>query len=92
MTKAELIAVAAKNLGVSRKSVGKALDAVLDAACVALQNGEELHLSGVGVFTVREREAYTARNPKTNEPVEMSASKRITFTPSKALKEKINET
>ena len=92
MTKAELIAIAAKNAGVSRKSIATAFDAVLDAACAALQDGEELHLSGIGVFTVRERDAYTARNPKTNEPVEMPASRRITFTPSKALKEKINET
>lgn len=92
MNKAELVAIAAKNMGVSRKSVLKTFDAILDAAEAALQEGEELHLSGVGVFTVKQKEAYHARNPKTNQPVEKPASKRITFTPSKVLKEKINET
>lgn len=92
MTKSELIANTAKNAGMTKKNVAAVLDAILDTAGAALMEGEELHISGVGIFSVREKEAYTARNPKTNQPVEMPATKRITFIPSKALKEKINET
>ena len=89
MNKAELIAKAATDAGMTKKSISLALDALMEAAQATLSNGEELHISGFGVFTVKTKDAYVARNPKTNEPVQMPTTKRITFTASKVLKEKI---
>lgn len=92
MTKAQLIAKTAERCGISQKDAALVCNALFDTAIDTLKSGEPLHLSGFGVFSVKEKEAYTARNPKTNTPVEMPASRRITFTASKVLKEKINET
>ena len=92
MTKAQLIARVATELGLSRKRVGSICDAFLDELGNCLAEGEEIHLSGFGVFTVRQKEAYTARNPKTGDSVEIPASNRVNFAASKMLKEKINET
>lgn len=91
MTKTQLIAKVATDTGISKKTVGEVYDALISGATETLANGEAIQLSGFGSFEVKEKAAYTARNPKTNEPVEMPASKRISFTASKVLKEKVNQ-
>ena len=92
MTKSQWIEQVAKETGLTKKSVALICDALLSSASDAFAEGESLHLSGFGVFTVKEKAEYTARNPKTNERVAMPSSRRITFTASKLLKEKINAT
>lgn len=91
MTKAQLIAKIADETGISKKTVGEVYDALLVSATDALASCDSVQLFGFGAFTVKEKAAYTARNPKTNEPVEMPASKRVTFTASKNLKAKVNQ-
>lgn len=90
MTKTQLIAKAAKETGLSQKNVAQVYDALMNAACETLANGETVQISGFGSFAVKQKAAYTARNPKTNAPVEIPAARRVTFTASKVLKEKIN--
>ena len=91
MTKTQLIANAAEKTGISKKTVAEVYDALYAGFCEALTSGEDVTISGFGVFSVKEKAAYTARNPKTNEPVEMPASKRLAFSASKVIKEKINQ-
>ena len=90
MTKTQLIEKAAKDAGLTKKSLSEAYDALLAAAIDALVAGDALQLSGFGAFTVKEKAAHTARNPKTNETVELPASRRVSFAASKVLKEKLN--
>ncbi|MBQ8311100.1 MAG: HU family DNA-binding protein [Clostridia bacterium] len=92
MTKSQWIETAAKNSGMTKKEITDAYRALSDAFYECLMQGEAMQISGFGTFEVREREAYTARNPKTGESVEMPSSRRIAFLPGKTLKEKINET
>ncbi len=91
MTKTQLIALAAQRSGVSKKTAMQVCDAMFDSLCEELIAGETVQISGLGVFTVKEKAAYMARNPKTNTPVQMPATKRISFSASKVLKEKVNE-
>ena len=91
MTKAQLIAKTAAELGMSRKSVATVCDAFLENLNNSLAEGESIQLSGFGVFSVKEKKAYVARNPKTGEAVEIPTTNRVNFTASKKLKEKINE-
>ncbi len=90
MTKTQLIALAAQKSGISKKTATLVCDALLDSLCEELIAGESVQISGLGVFSVKEKAAYTARNPKTNTPVEMPVTKRISFSASKVLKEKVN--
>ena len=63
MNKTELIAAVAQNAGVSKKDAERVVNAALDEICHSLAAGDRVQLSGFGVFSVKDREARTARNP-----------------------------
>ena len=90
MNKAELIAAAATKAGISQKDAGKALAAILDEIQDALKNGDKVQLVGFGSFEVRAKAARKGRNPKTNEEIEIPASKCPAFKAGKAFKDAVN--
>ncbi|MBN2220601.1 MAG: HU family DNA-binding protein, partial [Vallitaleaceae bacterium] len=53
--------------------------------------GGKIQLVGFGTFEVSERAARTGRNPRTNENMEIPASKAPKFKAGKALKDAVNE-
>ena len=91
MTKNQIIEQVAKETGMTKKSVAEVLDAASKAVDSALVAGESVQIAGFGIFSVKQKDAYTGRNPKTGEPVEIAASRRVVFLPGKTLKDKINE-
>ena len=68
----------------------KALDAVLACISESLKDGKIVRLIGFGTFSVQDKAASTGRNPRTGEPIEIAASKRLVFKAGKELKEAIN--
>ena len=54
-----------------------------------LVKGNKVRIVGLGIFQVKKREARMGRNPQTGEPVKIKASKKVTFRPSKELKEAV---
>lgn len=90
MTKNQIIELVAKQTGMTKKSVAEVLDAVAVTVDNALVAGESVQIAGFGSFSVKQKDAYTGRNPKTGEPVEIAASRRVTFSASKTLKDKLN--
>ncbi len=90
MTKKQLIDRAAKDTGMTKKTLTEAYDALLAAVENTLVEGESVQLSGFGIFAVKNQSARTRRNPRTNEPVETPASRRLTFSVSKTMKDKLN--
>jgi len=90
MNKAELITTIEEVAELHKKEAKAALDAVLDAITVSLQQGEKVTLPGFGTFEVRERAARTGRNPKTGESIQIKASKNPAFKAGKGLKEAVN--
>jgi DNA-binding protein HU-beta len=54
-----------------------------------LVKGSKVRIVGLGIFQVKRREARMGRNPQTGEPVKIKASKKVTFRPSKELKEAV---
>ena len=89
MNKSELVEVMAQKTCMTKKDCEAALNAFAAAITDALKSGDKVQLVGFGVFEVKQRAARTARNPKTNEPMEIPASKLPMFKPGKALKEAI---
>ena len=89
MNKSELVAAMAEKSRLTKKDCEAALDAFVATIADALKNGDKVQLVGFGAFEVKERAARTARNPRTNEPVAIPASKLPTFKPGKAFKETI---
>jgi DNA-binding protein HU-beta len=54
-----------------------------------LAKGDKIRLTGLGILQVRAREARMGRNPATGEAVQIAASRKIAFRPSKELKEAV---
>jgi integration host factor subunit beta len=55
-----------------------------------LQGGEKIEIRRFGSFTIKERKARLARNPKTGTVVELSAKKTPFFKTGKDLRERVN--
>ncbi len=91
MTKSQWIDRAAKNSGMTKKQLEQAYDALLATLEDTLAAGETVQITGFGSFAVRQSAARMGRNPKTNEAIQIPASRRVVFLPGKKLKEKVNE-
>lgn len=91
MNKTELINAVAEKTGFSKKDTDKAVAAVIDTIVEAMKNGDKVSLVGFGVFEVKERAARVGHNPRTNEQIEIPASKVPQFKAGKALKDAVAE-
>jgi nucleoid DNA-binding protein len=87
--KTELAQQVAEQAGLSRSQANKAVDAVLDSITTALQQDDEVRLTGFGSFKVTQTKARTGRNPRTGETLNIAAGKRPTFTAGSRLKQSV---
>ncbi len=90
MNKSELVDAVSSDSDLSKADAGRAVDAVIGAITKALKSGQDVTLVGFGTFTVRTRGARTGRNPRTNETINIPASKNPAFKAGKALKDAVN--
>lgn len=90
MNKAELIAAVAENADMTKKDAEKAVKAFVDVVTEQLKKGEKVQVVGFGTFEVAERAAREGRNPFTQEPMKIPASKAPKFKPGKPLKDALN--
>ena len=90
MNKNDLVSLVADRTGFSKGDAAKAVDGVLDSITQALQKGSEVRLVGFGTFMVSKRAASEGRNPRTGEPIKISASKLPKFRAGKGLKDAVN--
>ena len=92
MGKSELINNIAKKMDVSKAEAERFVNAYMDSVKEALLNEEEVKLVGFGTFSVQEKAATTARNPKDpKQIIEVPAKKVVKFKLSKKLKDLFNE-
>jgi len=89
MNKADLINHVAASADLSKSAAGDAVEAVLSGISGALKNGDSVSLVGFGTFSVAERAARTARNPRTGEEIKVGPSKAPKFKAGKALKDAV---
>ena len=71
------------------KEALKMYNSFVDVLTEALAAGEDVHLTGLGTFLVRERAERTGRNPKTGEEITVPASRQISFKGSRTLKDSV---
>lgn len=90
MNKTELIAAMAEKAEISKKDAEKALAAFTNVVADALVDGDKVAITGFGIFEVVERAERQGRNPATNEPMLIKASKSPKFKASKTLKSIVN--
>ena len=75
MNKAELVSHVAAETSTIRAAAERMVRAVFSAIADALARDEPVAIPGFGKFAVRSRAARQGRNPRTGEPVAVSASK-----------------
>jgi len=91
MTKSGLIEeVARRTPHISKKDTEVVVNTIFDSMIEALRSGDRIEIRGFGSFQVKIREARDGRNPKTGEPVHISAKRTPFFKVGKELKEMVD--
>ena len=90
MNSSELVDHLAKEQGLTKTAAKQAVEAVIKAIIDVAAKGEETALSGFGKFKVTSRPAREGRNPATGASIKIAASKKLSFTPAKAVKDTLN--
>jgi len=86
MNKSELVEQVADRAGLPRGQAAGAVDAALAAIEAELAGGGEVMITGFGRFSVTERAARQARNPRTGESIDVPAGRAPRFSPGTQLK------
>ena len=90
MNNADLAETVATDHGLTKVDAKKIVDAVFVAIGDAAATGAEISLPGFGKFKVKDSPAREGRNPANGETIQIAASKKLTFVPAKAVKDKLN--
>lgn len=89
MNKASIIDAVHEKLGGTKTSAEEVVDMVFDSIVNSLKKEEEVSIAGFGIFSVKNRAARQARNPRTGEMVNVPATKVPKFRPAKGLKDSV---
>ena len=90
MNTAELVAKLAEAHGLGKAQAKSIVDDVLKDIVDAAASGEEVSLPGFGKFKVKATPEREGRNPANGERVKIAASKKLTFSPAKSVKDFLN--
>ncbi|CEF41688.1 integration host factor [Acetobacter senegalensis] len=72
---------------ISKKDAKAALETVFAAITEAAAKGDETTISGFGKFVVRQMAERKGRNPQTGADLVIPASRKLAYTPAKAVKD-----
>lgn len=90
MTKTQLLAAVADQMGADKKTASAALDAIAAIVAREVAAGGTVALPGLGKVVCRARPERQVRNPATGEMVTKAADKQVKFSIAKALKDSVN--
>jgi DNA-binding protein HU-beta len=91
MTKADLVDQIAEGTGLTKIETKAVVEGFMAAVSQAMREGKRIELRGFGSFEVKHRAARTARNPQTNEPVQVEARYVPVFNVSDGLQEEVDQ-
>ncbi len=90
MNNSDLIDSVATQNGIAKADAKKIIDSTIAAIVDAAAKGEEISLNGFGKFKVKDSPAREGRNPSTGAAITIAASRKLSFAPAKAVKDKLN--
>jgi|SRR5690554_1462515 DNA-binding protein HU-beta/integration host factor subunit beta len=91
ITKKDLVEKIAEQTGLTQVDTKIVVESFLESVSKSLQQGQNIEIRGFGRFKIKEKKARTARNPRTNEYIEVEAGFKPVFEASKELRKKVNE-
>ena len=89
MTKADLAEKLYEDLGLNKREAKELVELFFEEIRHALENNEQVKLSGFGNFELRDKSQRPGRNPKTGEEIPISARRVVTFRPGQKLKARV---
>jgi DNA-binding protein HU-beta len=87
LTLADIADFIAEKHGTTKALAKVIVDDVRDRMVVAVVDNRRVAIFGLGSFEARPTKAKAGRNPKTGEPLNIPAGRRVAFKPSSALKD-----
>lgn len=91
LTKADLAEGLTDKLDFNKRDAKETVELFFEQIRKALENGEQVKLSGFGNFDLRDKKQRPGRNPKTGEDIPISARRVVTFHPGQKLKSRVEE-
>ena len=91
LTKAELADLLFEKVGLNKREAKDLVESFFEEVRLALENGEEVKLSGFGNFQLRDKPQRPGRNPKTGEEILITARRVVTFHASQKLKALVDQ-
>ncbi len=89
MNKAAIAEAVHGILGGTKVQAEQAVETMINSIIDSLKKGEEVSIAGLGIFSVKQRAARQARNPRTGESINVPAMKVPKFRAAKALKDAV---
>ena len=91
LTKAEMADHLSETTGINRRDAKQLVEMFFDEISRALIAGQQVKLSGFGNFELKDKNSRPGRNPKTGEPVNVSARRVVTFKTGQKFRQQIDE-
>ena len=91
LTKANMAENVFEELGLNKREAKELVEVFFEEVRLALEEGEEVKLSGFGNFILRDKNQRPGRNPKTGEEIPITARRVVTFRPGQKLKSRVEE-
>ena len=90
MNKSDLIDALSEKENLTHKNASEIVNLVFDGFTDTLKKGGRIEIRGFGSFSVRKYGAYSGKNPKTGEKVQVGPKKLPFFKVGKELRERVN--
>ena len=89
MTKLEIVTTVYEKLGFSKRESSEIVEHFFTIIKDSLIGGENVKISGLGNFVVKDKRARKGRNPQTGEELKIKAKKVPKFVAGKSLKDSV---
>ncbi|MCX7725291.1 MAG: integration host factor subunit beta [Chitinispirillaceae bacterium] len=91
VTKREIVESIAEKVGLTQVDTKIVVETFLEAISDSLQRGKNIEIRGFGRFKIKKKKARIARNPRTNQQIQVDAGVKPIFEASKELRDKMNK-
>ncbi|MDO4429933.1 MAG: integration host factor subunit alpha [Lonepinella koalarum] len=91
LTKIEMADNLVEKFGLNKVEAKALLEGFFEEIRKALENGQNVKLSGFGNFELRDKSGRPGRNPKTGESVPVSARRVVTFKSGQKLRARVQK-
>ena len=89
LTKADMAEMLFEELGLNKREAKELVELFFEEIRSALEQGNDVKLSGFGNFVLRTKNERPGRNPKTGEEIPITARRVVTFRPGQKLKARV---